>query len=317
MGPSQSSGASSNPKQGSNTASGCGTILLALLILLIGGILIGKNLFIRAPKEGVTGHKSGCSTILLAGTDHSGINTDTIMLINFNSTERRISLMSIPRDTRVDCNYKPRKINGAYAANGYGEVGMEWLCEYVRQSVGFKPDGYVLVDLDFFVKIVDHFGGVTFDVPRDMYYDDPSQDLYIHLDPGLQHLDGYEAMGLVRYRQKYAMQDLDRVQVQRNFFHTAVSQWREKSDIFSYYKAYQIFKEECTTNLSASNLLWFLKAVSAWDLENSKELTMPYTIGADYYIYIKANDEYLELINEYFNPYEHPVDYEDLNIVEE
>ncbi len=61
-------------------------------------------------------------------------------------------------------------------------------------------DGYVLVNLDAFVKVVDLVGGVTVNVPQDMYYSDPSQDLLIDLKAGEQKLDGKQAMGLVRFR---------------------------------------------------------------------------------------------------------------------
>ena len=302
---------------GSGGSCGCFGFFIIVILLCLGLGLIFKNLYIQPPKASVEGHKVGNSTILLAGTDKSGINTDAIMLVNFCSSEQRISLMSIPRDTRVDSTYKPHKINGAYAANGMGEKGMYWLSDYIRQCVGFQPDGFVLVDVDCFVEVVDILGGVNYDVPVSMHYDDPSQDLHIHLDPGLQHLDGTEAMGLVRFRKDYLMQDLQRVAVQRDFLKTAAEQWREQKDYLSVYKAFQVVQEHSLTNLSTSNLLWMLQCVANWGIENFEMMTIPYdkNTNKDYYIYIKEDEEYLQIINEYFNPYEDPVGFDDLNIV--
>ncbi len=86
-----------------------------------------------------------------------------------------------------------------------------------RDLLGFPVDGYVLVDLEAFQKTVDLVRGVEFDVPMDMNYEDPSQNLYIHLQKGLQTLDGEQAMGLVRFRKGYATQDIQRTQTQQQF----------------------------------------------------------------------------------------------------
>ena len=89
----------------------------------------------------------------------------------------------------------------------------------------------MLVSLDAFVDIVDLMGGIEFDVPMDMFYEDPSQDLYIDLKAGLQKLDGYEAMGLVRFRKGYVDQDLGRVDIQRQFISACMDQWLTISNI--------------------------------------------------------------------------------------
>ena len=84
---------------------------------------------------------------------------------------------------------------------------------------------YAMVNFDVFARVVDLFGGVDFDVPVDMDYEDPYQDLYIHLKAGEQHLNGEEALQVMRFRSGYAMADLERVNVQRNFVQAAMDQW--------------------------------------------------------------------------------------------
>ena len=145
-----------------------GKLLLVIVLLL--GVLIGAAHFLASQPMADNGRarKDGCTTILLAGTDESGDRTDTIMLLNINREEKRMSLMSIPRDTKVNSTYVPHKINSAYGVNGKGEEGMDSLMDYVADCIGFRPDGYVLLELDVFIELVDLFGGVEFDVPMDM-----------------------------------------------------------------------------------------------------------------------------------------------------
>ncbi len=289
-----------------------GTLLSLLLLVVLCAVLL---LFVLGsqPVGQENGHLSDSSTILLAGTDESGLNTDTLMLINCNRNSGQISVMSIPRDTRVLSTYKPHKINGAYSANGKGKEGMYWLCDYVRQCVGFMPDGYVLLDLDCFMELVDLFGGVDYDVPMSMHYEDPAQDLYIHLEPGMQHLNGKQAMGLVRFRKGYDQQDLDRVNVQRDFFMESLKQWMRLENVAKLTEAIDIMEKYCLTDLSRGNLLWLAQSVLFCGTDDMMMTTVPNYLDS-VYVYIRCDEAYLELINTYFNPYEKKITYEDLNI---
>lgn len=124
------------------------------------------------------------------GTDEGGYRTDTMMLFSVNRATGSMSLVSIPRDTLIYCEYSVPKINSAYGWASGGEAGMEQLLMRVGEIIGFQPDGYVLVDLSVFEQLVDTMGGVTFNVPVDMHYSDPSQNLTIDLSAGEQHLSG-------------------------------------------------------------------------------------------------------------------------------
>ena len=286
-------------------------LLFCFIVLAV--LFIAFRLYVSAPMHSHQDRMDGVTTILVAGTDESGLNTDTLMLVNVDRAEGQISIMSIPRDTKVNSTYVPHKINGAYVANGQGEDGMFWLCDYVRKTVGFHPDAYALVDLNCLIELVDLFGGVEFHVPMDMHYEDPAQDLYIHLEEGLQTLDGEGAMGVVRFRKGYTMQDLERVNVQRNFLMSALSQWLDLKNLPLLPKAISILNEHSMTNLSTSNLLWLAESLLVCGTDDMMMTTIPHTLGSEY-VYVKADDSYLELINRYFNPYVKPVSYEDLDI---
>lgn len=288
-----------------------GRTVLVLLVLL--AVTLAALHFLASRPGDSDGHKANATTILLAGTDASANQTDTLMLLNVDRDAKRLSLLSIPRDTKVNSSYWPQKINGAYVANGKGEEGMDALMDYVADCVGFRPDGYLLIDLNVFVDLVDLFGGVKFDVPQDMFYEDPSQELYIDLQAGEQKLDGKDAMGLVRFRSGYAMADLQRVQVQRDFLMAAVQQWKSPTHLIDALRALPLLEKHTLTNLSTRELTWLAESAVLCGTDGMVMQTVPYYLS-DIYVCIDAGDDYLRLINTYFNPYETEVGYSDLNI---
>lgn len=289
-------------------------VLALIVVLLFGGLFAGVHFLTGEPMaENDRARKDGCCTILLAGTDESGDRTDTIMLLNIDRGQKRMSLMSIPRDTKVNSTYVPHKINSAYGVNGKGEEGMDSLMDYVAECVGFRPDGYMLLELDVFIELVDLFGGVEFDVPVDMDYEDPSQDLYIHLNKGLQTLDGEEAMGVVRFRSGYADADIGRVSVQRDFMLAAIDQWVSVKNVLKLPQALSLLGRYAQTDLSVSNLLWLAESVLLCGTDDMYMTTMPFYISGDYVV-VAADEGYLNLLNEYFNPYARSISWDDLYI---
>ena len=84
-----------------------------------------------------------------------------------------------------------------------GKREMNFLTDLIEEVFGIGIDDYMAIETDGFREVVDYFGGVVVDVPYAMDYEDPLQDLYIHLEPGLQVLDGTQAEKFVRFRQGY------------------------------------------------------------------------------------------------------------------
>lgn len=293
-------------------------VLLILLVLLAAAVLT-LHFFSSEPKaqNSLATRKEDCCTILVVGQDKASYSTDTILLLQVDRGAGKMNLMSIPRDTKVNSTYTPHKINAAYACNGGAQgdaaSGMEALMDYVGECVGFRPDGYILVDLDVFIKLVNLFGGVEFDVPTDMYYDDPAQDLHIALDAGLQKLNGEEAMGLVRFRSGYADADIGRVRVQRDFIKAALDQWATPLQAVKLPAALAILTNACETDLSIPELYWLAESALVCGTEDMYMTTMPFYFS-DIYVIVAADADYLDLLNNYFNPYETPITWEDLNI---
>lgn len=283
--------------------------LLVLLLLFILAI-IALWVFAKQPDAADTGaRKDGTAAILLAGTDKDGTRTDTMMLLYVDEKNKEMNLLSIPRDTYTRMDISVPKLNAVYGVAGGGKAGMERLMDYTESCIGYRPDGYVLVNLDSFESLVNLMGGVDFDVPVDMKYDDPTQDLYIDLHAGEQHLNGKEAMWAVRFRKGYAQADLKRVEVQRDFIKSALSQWLQVKNIWRAPAAATLVTTNTTTNLSMRELAWLAKTAKMIGTDNMQTETLPgeaANIGGAS-VYVLWPETTAKLINEHYNPYEEDV----------
>ena len=274
------------------------------------------------PDDGYTGdmptvsgeRKEGVYTFLLVGTDMGDGNTDTIMVATYDTKNQNVSIMSIPRDTMINASWDIKKINSVYSrySDGIGALKTQ-----ISRLVGFTPDFYVKVELSMFVELVDLVGGVEFYVPQDMNYDDDWQDLHIHLEEGLQVLDGESAMELVRFR-RYAEGDIKRVQVQQDFMKALIQECLSLEH-WGKIKAYiDLAMENVETDLDFGSIVWFaaqalgLNGGGALDMDNVYTCTIPANYYASAwsratsqeqsYVTIYPN-QVVELVNERFNPY--------------
>ena len=288
--------------------------VLLTMFLLIGVLSVALAKMPEAAQP-IGARKDGCATVLICGTDEDGTRTDTMLLLYLDRNNGITRLLSLPRDTMVNRNNAVPKLNGAYGANGMGEKGMNVLMDYVKDLVGYRPDGYMLLDLDCFADLVDRMGGVTYDVPMDMSYADPAQDLYIDLKAGTQKLNGEEAMWLVRFRSGYAMADLERVRVQRDFLKAAISQWKSFTRLPRVPFAAVLLVQNTETDLSYRNLCWIaitLAKSNASMLESDTLPGEPATVNGGSY-YVQNRQATADLINEKYNPYEREIKAYDLH----
>ncbi len=186
--------------------------------------------------------------VLLIGSDASGKIADAIMLININESEGKISLLSIPRDTKIYVNGKYRKINSSYVQ------GADSLIDSVKQLTGVTINYYAAIEPGTLGAIVDSLGGVEYTVEKDMHYSDPAQDLYIDLKKGTQMLNGQQAEQYCRYRQ-YVMGDYERTQAQQRFFKALFEQKLNTKNITKIYSLYNTLEGKLQTNVTISDII--------------------------------------------------------------
>ena len=269
-------------------------------------------------------------TVLILGRDTGGGgNTDTMLLASYDVTNQKATVMSIPRDTMVNVSWDIKKINSVYNTYGGGDRGIQALYKEISQLVGFEPDYQVIIEWEAVGEIVDAMGGVWFDVPRNMNYDDPLQNLHIHQEKGYRLLTGEDAMEVLRYRHDnrkngvtlgYPEGDVGRIKTQQAFLKAMVEQLLKVENVLKVRQFIQVFQDNVETNLTFQNILWFAQAAFLGGLkaENVEFVTMPGNSSA--YAYSasisRANGEYseasyvtpypnelLELVNTKLSPY--------------
>ena len=271
-------------------------------------------------------------TVLILGRDTGGGgNTDTMLLASYDVTNQKATVMSIPRDTMVNVSWDIKRINSVYNWYGGGEKGIQNLYKEISQLVGFEPDYQVIVEWEAVGEIVDAMGGVWFDVPRNMNYDDPYQDLHIHQEKGYRLLSGDDAMQVLRYRHDNDMRygypdgDLGRIKTQQAFLTAMVDQLLKIGNITKINQFIRVFQNNVETDLSFQNILWFAQQaiLGGLSMENVEFVTMPNRTAScwsrtyqNYQSYVVPNaDELLELVNTKLSPYTEVFTLSDLDIM--
>ena len=270
----------------------------------------------QAAQEALRSHlerKGGFYTILLSGLDDDNGGSDTNILMAVDTVNGYVYGASIPRDSKAIIGGKARKINYAY-----NKGGTELLASTVSEQLGIPVDYTVSVDLKGFTALVDAIGGVDFEVPINMDYDDPIQGLSIHFKKGMQHLSGADALRVVRFRHNndgtgYGSEDLGRMQTQQKFLKAVAKKMLSFENLISNPRKYaEIFGQYVDTDLSVTDLAWFGMQVLGMGVDKIDFSTLPNEWKYPY-IYLDP-DETLALVNTYLNPYVEDRTADDLNI---
>ena len=210
--------------------------------------------------------------------------TDTIMLCSYDPKTQEASILSIPRDTFVGKNKKSAtgfdKINALY------QTGPEKTKQAVEKLTGIDIKYYLNIDTESLREVVDSIGGVYFDVPIDMDYDDPTQNLHIHMKKGYQLLDGNKAEQVVRFRHnnngtsyptEYGDNDLGRMRTQRDFLQAVVKKLATPATLTKINDLIKIANKNVTTNLDLSLAKDYAPYAVEFKSENLKTATLPGT----------------------------------------
>lgn len=258
-------------------------------------------------------------TFLLAATDDGNGNADTIMVMTYDVPNKKIGVISIPRDTLTE---EHPKINAAMGR------GVDHLRTVVADLLGIPIDYYITVDLEGFVQIVDKVGGVDFYVPCNMNYDDttPGKELRIHYTEGMQHLTGQQAMEVVRFRHNNdytGYNDTGRAKTQRDLITTVAKKlvsWNNLTKVDSFVKIFYTYVE---TNLDVGDMGYFAKNAISLNMDSGiVSETLPTNYEGNLrtrnnsWVYQLDPEKTLNIVNTMLNPYEQPLTLEDMNIVQ-
>ncbi|MDR2665157.1 MAG: LCP family protein [Oscillospiraceae bacterium] len=257
------------------------------------------------------GRRAGVYTFLVLGMDDGNGNTDTFMTATLDTVNYTLNVVNIPRDTLVNVPWNVKKINSIYANRK-----IEGAIDGLADILGYEVDKYAIVDMKAFKALVDAIGGIDYNVPRNMNYDDPAQDLHIHFSKGMQHLSGKQALEVVRFR-SYAEADIGRIRTQQDLLMTAAKQILASKNSIKVLDIANIFINYVKTDMTLQNIIWLASELYKLDSENITFTTMPGNyidqVNGDSYVTIYV-DEWIELINEKLNPFLEPIREDELSI---
>ncbi len=307
-------------------------LLVIFLILLIAGGVFAYKVYkngggVSGMLATMVGHDENTKKnlpelkVLLLGisTDQAGVElTDTIMVASYNPKTQKASLLSIPRDTYTG-NYPSKatayeKINALYGRKSRPDETLE----AVNEITGLGIEYYVVIRTEALIELVDAIGGVTFYVPKDMNYDDPTQDLHIHLEEGEQLLDGDKAEQLLRYRHdnpdkygnmetysdEYGNNDTGRMRTQREFIMAAIKQTAKPENIFKIGEILDVAERNVQTNIDFNVAKDYIPYIVEFNTENIITGTLPgentNKNSSGTWVFIYDEDETEKLVQEMF-----------------
>lgn len=273
-------------------------LLVFLLLLVIGGGIFAYRVHLNGGGVSgmlatVIGHDENTkknlgefrTLILGISTDQVGVDlTDTIMVASYNPNTQKATLLSIPRDTYTGKNPAKatayEKINSLYSRKHRPDETLA----AVNEITGLNIEYYIVVETEALIKLVDVIGGVTFNVPINMDYDDVTQNLHIHLKAGEQRLDGNKAEQLVRFRhnnngtsypEEYGDNDTGRMRTQREFIMQVVKQTAKPENIFKLGEILDVAKQYVITNIDFNVAKDYIPYVVEFNTENLLTETLP------------------------------------------
>ncbi|MBE7035023.1 MAG: LytR family transcriptional regulator [Ruminococcaceae bacterium] len=275
-------------------------ITILVLVTMVAGLMaanffFGTNLSDEIAKylDKISG---GTVNVLLLGLDEDKTRADVIMVVSIDPNEHDIHVLSIPRDTRV--RYAEGRYDKINHAMGYKNPE-ERIISLVKQVTGMPIHYYCEVGFAGFREVIDILGGVEFDVPVNMHYEDPAQKLSIHVNKGLQVLDGKKAEGVVRYRATYVTGDEQRINVQKDFLHALFEQKLNAKYLAKAPALINEIYQHVETNFSPADAIKYAKSFKKMTAESLKTHTLPgesgYVNGVSYFIYDPAETRELIL----------------------
>ena len=223
--------------------------------------------------------KEGYYTFLIAGVDDVSMSTDVMMLASLDTENKKIHVVQLPRDTFVNAEVGGfttvhrvnavftgeynRQVNKGISQKTAKTLAMQALCDRLETQLCITIDEYVLINTSGFRSIIDAVGGIDFDVPFDMFYEDPEQDLYIDLKAGYQHLDGKQCESLIRYRDGYSRGDIERMEMRADFMSALFSQVKANINLDTMLNLIRdkALLQKMSTSMSLVDLLAYVKMV--------------------------------------------------------
>ena len=241
-------------------------------------------------------------TMLLLGIDSeqddirksSSFNGDTIMMVTFDPETLSTTMFSIPRDTYVKmaCGGRTTKINHA----SWG--GTSCMVKTVENLTGIKIDYYAKINFKGVVDLVNILGGINVDVPVKFCEQNSDRqwgDKTICLEPGMQKLDGEQALALARHRKTLPLGDFQRGQNQQLVVEGMIGSLKNVKSVEDFYKILDTIGKNMDTNMTTEEMLSFYNIGKNLLLKSGDvklNITKTFLTGYDQYITVGNSKSY-------------------------
>ncbi len=261
----------------------------------------------------------GQYTVLCLGMDEEGQNTDIMILAVFDLNAAKINLLQIPRDCYVGPEYTANetgKINSVfYDGTCAGSDGINKVVTCVRDLFGIPVDSYIAIKCTDVPPVVDAMGGLPINVPFDIIYEG---DKIIY--SGEQVLNGEQSEWFVRFRHDYLEGDIARIRAQRIFLAAGMQKIKNLGTL-KVLSIYPTLRQYVTSDLDISEIGMICDFAQKVPMENVTVRMVP---GEDlvpgdlnnFYGYSVHEAETVEMLNEYFRPYQEDMTAEELHLCE-
>jgi len=258
-------------------------IVTFIIVSMVSGVSTLMKIGSKSMPRSVDVSSNGPVNILLLGMDigdpsqvdnQSIKRTDTIIVANYNPQNKKMHLVSIPRDTLINVNDKNAKINSLYAIGGYPKIKSE-----VEKLLSVNINYIVKIDYNAFREIIDAIGGIEMKIDRNMIYDDEGQNLHINFKAGETiTLDGKKAEEFFRWRKNndgsgFANGDLDRIENQQKFISKVIEKCTSPFIMFRVPKIMSALGDNIETNMSSFEVLNYGLKFSSIKKENTIMVT--------------------------------------------
>lgn len=299
-------------------------IVCSLFFILFAPTLLGTKVFgddfvekegMFVPIQGTEGEE--VKYFVISGVHEDENLTDVILVACFDIRACKMTLLQIPRDLWVgdeeDIWYPnpANKANAIYSNQQEGEYSPLALNRKINSHFGLPVDHYVVLTIPAFRDIVDAVGGVWVDVEETLYCTP-----YLTIPRGHQHFNGEIAEYFVRLR-NYPQGDLDRVNVQRQFYIGFAKQMMDMS-FWDIQSAFDKVHEDVKSDMTYNDFLKYIQKAKELNPEDIEIYTVPGEPFEDGEIsfYSIHKQEYVDLINAKFLPWSDKITVDDIKIIE-
>ena len=291
--------------------------IFILILLAIGGGLFAKRVHDLGGNwlAALFGHneetlKNLDKLYILAMGESTGMS-DTIIVCSYDPKTQEASMLSIPRDTFIGDSMRNARTSDKINSIFNSGESPEKTVEAVNELTGLNIKYYVLIDTEGVVKLVNEIGGVEFNVPIDMKYDDATQNLHINLKAGMQKLNGDQVEQLVRFRHNnngtsyssdYGNEDYGRMRTQREVLIAMAKQTIQLKNVTEIGSIVDIAKKYVKTNMDFSSLKDYIPYAVNINTNNIKAKQLPgkSEIVNGIWFFLTDEDEIKEVVQELF-----------------